>query len=690
MYTIVIPVHNAFEHFERCLRSVLENTNLELVARVIVMDDGSSDERIGDICSGYGLGVVDYYRHETAIGFVSTVNQVIVLTDRDDTDLIVLNSDTVVPPRWVERLDQARHSVRAPGAQVAAVSPLSNNATIYSVPTGGELHPLHTQHFDLVVQAATQNRAQYPSIPTVHGFCMLLTREALNKIGSFDELFSPGYGEEVDWSQRARAAWMDIVLCDDLFVYHAGRASFGDRRADLALRAEENIRQRWPDYEQDVREWVDRDPLCTLKTRLVEATEPGRFPSLGWKIRVAHVQHSIDARAGVENLTRWLTQQNHGGLVQSVIVPGYTGPDYQQTNHEFRGPTHVVRVNQALDLPALSIRGVPTEYLNKRLAALRDVLAGLGAQVVQVNHMIGWGDPLELMRTIRRSGSKIVLALHDDFAMCPRLMDVPCDFKVAGGGQCVSCVSEVLEFYQYVDRDQIGRYLSRRGDSMARALDEADAVVVPSMALKEKLTSAYGAEHTARIRVIQNGVPLPKCSRDPRRGGDFRIAFLGNCTASKGFEAFIKATTIIDNETEFWAVGAVESRCWKSIANHQLRGFCGPYEPEDLAGLLNQFDAVVPALAHNEAYGLVVDECIAAHCPIILPDLPAIRERVRVAYWYDWGDATSLACAIREFCTDAIEHPEFGSKLPNFANNTVRSIEECAADYLALYRELLA
>ena len=45
-------------------------------------------------------------------------------------------------------------------------------------------------------------------------------------IGDFDSEFTPGYGEEVDFSQRCRANGLCHVVADDVFVLHHGGGSF--------------------------------------------------------------------------------------------------------------------------------------------------------------------------------------------------------------------------------------------------------------------------------------------------------------------------------------------------------------------------------------------------------------------------------------------------------------------------------
>jgi glycosyltransferase involved in cell wall biosynthesis len=76
-------------------------------------------------------------------------------------------------------------------------------------------------------------------MPFLNGFCLLIRRELLNKIGYFDEeTFGPGYGEEDDYALRARQAGWRLALADDTYIYHAQSRSYSnEKRRQLSDRA---------------------------------------------------------------------------------------------------------------------------------------------------------------------------------------------------------------------------------------------------------------------------------------------------------------------------------------------------------------------------------------------------------------------------------------------------------------------
>src|SRR6185295_15813545 len=114
--------------------------------------------------------------------------------------------------------------------------------------------------FDALI-AATSARLR-PEIVTAHGFCMLIRRAVLDAVGPFDEAFGRGYGEENDLCERAKAAGFEVRLCDDLFVWHRGGASFGDEAGALESRHLERLDRLHPGYRASAQAFIASNPLA--------------------------------------------------------------------------------------------------------------------------------------------------------------------------------------------------------------------------------------------------------------------------------------------------------------------------------------------------------------------------------------------------------------------------------------------
>ncbi len=279
---VVIPVFNAYEDVKQCVESLLKGTSPE--TPILVLDDGSTDKRIGEFFKNLeGVPVTSrllYILKPVNTGFVNTVNLAFAVCK--PRDIVIVNSDVVVPPGWLERLRAAAYH----RSNIATATPLTNHGTIVSVPYRNKPVPIEGMTVEEIDTRIRENSLRlYPVIPTAVGHCVYFKRTALDLVGYFDEAFSPGYGEEVDFSQRAMLLGFCHVLADDLFVYHKGSRSFGRRGNENRVRIRESheaiIRTRYPWYT----EWTTQ-VANDRESPLAYAIEQARDVILGYRIAI--------------------------------------------------------------------------------------------------------------------------------------------------------------------------------------------------------------------------------------------------------------------------------------------------------------------------------------------------------------------------------------------------------------------
>ena len=253
---VCIPVYDAYELFVSCLRSVLAHTPPDVP--ILVCDDASQDPRpqefvrkLGDL--GAGDAELIYMRRERNGGFPENVNGAFAAAA--PADVIVLNSDCIVAEGWIEGLRQAAYV----DSRVATATALTNHGTVVSVPQRGLPGPLPAEwRFDDAAAAIRGRSLRIrPRLPTAVGHCLYVRRSALELVGDFDLAFSPGYGEEIDFSQRCLRSGLSHVLADDVLVFHRGRGSFGtdDGRNPIQEEHERLIAARYPYYHDTIR-WL--------------------------------------------------------------------------------------------------------------------------------------------------------------------------------------------------------------------------------------------------------------------------------------------------------------------------------------------------------------------------------------------------------------------------------------------------
>jgi len=246
---IVVPVFNAPDLVARCLDSVLAHSFGK--TQLIVIDDASDDAAVAPLLARYAhLPRVRVLRNETNRGFTATANRGIAAAGT--ADVVLLNADAQVGPNWLQGLRRAAYS----DALVATATAVSDNAGAFSVP---ELERENARpnawSFDDTTRALWQQSGlAYPELPTGNGFCLYIRRSVIDAIGVLDEAaFPQGYGEENDFCQRAAHHGLRHVIAGNVHVGHARSASFGaERRAALGRAGMAVLRERWPNYEDDV------------------------------------------------------------------------------------------------------------------------------------------------------------------------------------------------------------------------------------------------------------------------------------------------------------------------------------------------------------------------------------------------------------------------------------------------------
>ncbi len=237
---IIICVHDAITDVQSCLESVVRYSNPPY--SLILVDDGSAQPTrsyLEDFALSQAAVLI---RNEQAQGYTRAANQ--GLHASSAAYVILLNSDTIVTPRWLDRMIACCES----DPHIGLVGPFSNTASWQSIPnifnSEGDWaeNPLPDGFSvaDMGQLVATYSGRVYPRISFLNGFCLLIKRALIGEIGYLDEQrFGDGYGEENDFCLRAAKAGWQIAVADDAYVYHAQSRSYSHaRRKQLVARSD--------------------------------------------------------------------------------------------------------------------------------------------------------------------------------------------------------------------------------------------------------------------------------------------------------------------------------------------------------------------------------------------------------------------------------------------------------------------
>ncbi len=230
-----------------CLGGVLAHTPTGVP--VLLMDDCGPGDSVEPLLIALRPQLQDrdlfFLRQTRSVGFVENMNMLFAMAA--PADVIILNDDCEVAEGWFEGLRAAAYS----DSTIASATALTNHGSIVSVPYRnrpvGELPPSWTVDTAAAAIRSASKRL-YPHIPTIVGHCAFIRRSAIELVGDFDLAFAPGYGEEVDFSQRCLLRGMSHVLADDVFVFHQGSKTFNVRTERLRADHEQIIAKRYPNY----------------------------------------------------------------------------------------------------------------------------------------------------------------------------------------------------------------------------------------------------------------------------------------------------------------------------------------------------------------------------------------------------------------------------------------------------------
>lgn len=232
--SIIILTYNKLEYTQMCIESIRKYTSPKS-HEIIVVDNASTDgtrEWLAEQTS-----ILTIFNEENS-GFPKGCNQGIEVASGDS--VLLLNNDVLVTENWLDLLNDCLFS----SEDIGAVGPVSNSAY------GDQEIEMSYSNLDQMWNFANQyNRTSEPIWKQrlkLIGFCMLIKREALEKVGLLDELFSPGLCEDSDYSFRLTKNGYKLMLCENVFIHHFGSTSFNEM-AEKYKQLWERNRQKFQD-----------------------------------------------------------------------------------------------------------------------------------------------------------------------------------------------------------------------------------------------------------------------------------------------------------------------------------------------------------------------------------------------------------------------------------------------------------
>jgi GT2 family glycosyltransferase len=516
---VVIPVYRGLETTLLCLTRLLET--VPQGTPLIVVDDSSPEPALSaaldDLARAKRIRLI---RNPRNLGFPASAN--IGMRAAGQRDVLLLNSDALVPAGVIERLAAAARS--AP--DIGTVAPLSNDATILSYPRVNAVQPAPDRQTVARIDrlAAQVNGGEVVDIPTSVGFCMYIRRDCLTATGAFrEDVFAQGYGEENDFCLRARHLGWRHVAAPGIFVGHVGGHSFRAARAHLLRRNLGILERLHPGYGALIAAYVARDPLAPARLRL----------------DVARWRAAFRKPPAIKPLVILITHGEGGGVERQIKA---------RCRDLGKAGFRPVILRPDGDGACLLEPGLPTgdlwrdDYPNLRFS-IPDDIGSLAALLrrdrpdhLELHHQLG--HPHAILGLAPRLGLPMDIYVHDYASICPRVTLVTVSKRYCGEPDhrvCEACVADLGSRL----REDIAVVALRQRTAID--FSAARRVVVPSAEVAMRLRR-YLPDLQAEVEPWGDDTHWPRARpRDRTRPGQSRrrVAIIGAIGVEKGYEIIL-------------------------------------------------------------------------------------------------------------------------------------------------------
>jgi len=208
---IIIPVWNQLDFTRKCIESVFKNTDYAF--HLIIVDNGSNwptKEHLDKLARDR-KDAVTLIRNEKNLGFIKASNQGI--RQSRASYVCFLNNDTQVSEGWLKEMIRVAEAEE----DIGIVNPNSNTLGC---------KPKRAETLDSLTKRLKSYTGEWSELALATGFCMLVKRKVIQKVGLFDEIYGMGTFEDADFSKRAQGIGYLCVCARAAYVYHQERRSF--------------------------------------------------------------------------------------------------------------------------------------------------------------------------------------------------------------------------------------------------------------------------------------------------------------------------------------------------------------------------------------------------------------------------------------------------------------------------------
>ena len=677
---IIVPIYNAYEFTEECIKSVIKNTDL-VVHTLVLINDKSPDEKILPMLLKYKNENTDkkivVLDNEQNMGFVKTVNKGMQYSEND---VILLNSDTEVTEGWTEKIQKCAYS----NEYIATVTPLTNNGTIASVPNFGVDNDLpenmSLEEYAKMIEEISKNR--YPQLTTGNGFCMYIKRDVIKELGLFDdETFGKGYGEENDFCYRALDHGYTNVLCDNTFIYHKGTQSFKKENltASRAALIEEHmnlLRKKHPIYVQKTDNFLANNPIRDIQENVSLNIQ------LYGKKRILYLvnewETNMEMTGGTSlHIKDIIIANNKNGIASFVLAPDKNDLSrFKLYLYTDKGGREIANYKTDINQYGQIV------YTNNRYKEMvENIFDSFKINILHVHHFLF--QTFDAIDVAKERNIYSILTLHDLYMICPSInmvyKNIYCEYDKEKN--CEKCLHN-----RYGVNSNI---IENWKNTCKEVLEKFDKIIVPSDNTKNIFEKTY---KDINFEVVEHGVDVIEVKNKERKAENntFNVAFVGAMAIHKGGNILKDLIRTNNNSNiKIYLFGKSElpelTKNQKNYTNH------GPYRRGELPQLLidNNIDLVCIFATWPETYSYTLTECYMAHVPVLTFNIGAVGDRIKkdeLGWTISFStNSTKILEKIEEIRNNK---EEYNNKKNNFKNYKFKTVTEMQNYYIELYNNV--
>ncbi len=315
---VIIPVYNAPDYVDMCVFALLNNTDLNDIGTIYLMNDNSNDityNLLNNIQKKYSDKKIKVVHNKENLGFIKNVNKGFKLCKSDY--VMLLNTDCFVAKNTVKKL--MNHMIK--DEKIGLICPICSNAANLTLPI---FEGFSYQMMDKLLESKFTG-INYDAC-TVVGNCLMISKKCIDEVGYLDEIYGMGYGDETDYQFKAMEKGFTAKVALDVYVFHKAEVSFNTTNKKRSERLEKNRKiffDRWgKQYYKLLEEYNKHDPIEFINSQL---TDEDKLPKLDFAFVMQKMGNGSGGVMYVANLINYLSMLGLNVGIISVFPSNYEG-----------------------------------------------------------------------------------------------------------------------------------------------------------------------------------------------------------------------------------------------------------------------------------------------------------------------------------------------------------------------------